>query len=205
MHPLIADLTRGVVFTGNIWSDVTTFLVHHQCAETAGHSARVVSEARWLARKFGVHLPSAEMAAWLHDVSAVFPVHERLTAAIDLGLDVLPEEVLAPMIIHQKLSVVIAQEVFEIHDPDILSAIGCHTTLKADASPLDKVVFLADKIRWDRPTPPPYQDAMLAAAERSLDRAVFCYLDYLWQRRDTLPVVHPWLVDAYHQLSEGDA
>ncbi len=201
MHPIMAGLTRGVVFTGNIWSDVTTFLLHHQCAETAGHSARVVAEARWLARRFGVHMPSAELAAWLHDISAVVPVHARLAAAMDLGLEILPEEVMAPMIIHQKLSAVIAQEIFEIHDTDVLSAIACHTTLKADASPLDKVIFLADKIRWDQPSIPPYQDAMLAAVEESLDRAVLCYLDYLWEQRDSLPVVHPWMVDAYQQLS----
>jgi len=84
--------------------------------------------------------------------------------------------------------------------PDILSAIGCHTTLKADASLLDKVVFIADKIAWDQPGEPPYWAELQQALDRSLDHAVFCYLDYLWQRRATLRVVHPWLVAAHQQL-----
>jgi hypothetical protein len=45
------------------------------------------------------------------------------------------------------------------------------------------------------------QAAILAAVERSLADAAFCYLDYLWRRRDTLLVVHPWLVEAHQQLA----
>jgi hypothetical protein len=37
--------------------------------------------------------------------------------------------------------------------------------------------------------------------EQSLDRAVWHYLDYLWQQRHALAVVHPWFVDAYRQLT----
>jgi HD superfamily phosphohydrolase YqeK len=65
-------------------------------------------------------------------------------------------------------------------------------------------VFVADKIRWDQPGDPPYLEAILAAVERSLPAAAFCYLDYLWQRRETLLVVHPWLVEAHQQLAAVD-
>ena len=86
-------------------------------------------------------------------------------------------------------------------DAAILSAIGCHTTLRKDATLLDKVVFVADKIAWDQPGTPPYLDAIQAALNDSIDRAAFVYLDYLWQMRDTLRVIHPWLREAYEQLS----
>jgi HD superfamily phosphohydrolase YqeK len=99
------------------------------------------------------------------------------------------------------LSVVLAREVFNVRDEGILSAIGCHTTLKANASPLDKVVFVADKLAWDQPGTPPYKTEMIAALEHSLDSAALVYLQYLWDRRDTLRVVHPWMVAAYMELS----
>ena len=50
----------------------------------------------------------------------------------------------------------LAKQVFEIVDDAILSAICCHTTLKANPSLLDKTVFLADKIKWDGAGQPPY-------------------------------------------------
>lgn len=112
----------------------------------------------------------------------------------------LPEEEAFPMIIHQKLSVEIAREIFGVNEADVLSAIGCHTTLKAGASMLDKVIFMADKIAWEQPGTPPYLDAIQDALSVSLDAAALVYLDYLWDMRDRLRVVHPWFVAAREEL-----
>lgn len=38
--------------------------------------------------------------------------------------------------------------------------------------------------------------------EKSLEYAAFTYISYLWDRKDTLKVLHPWLEDAYWQLKE---
>jgi predicted HD superfamily hydrolase involved in NAD metabolism len=201
MHPLLESFTEGVRWTGDIRADMTALLIHHDKAQTVGHCVRVAAEAKRLARHFGQDESRAELASWLHDISAVVPLDERVSLARQLGLEILPEEAAAPMIIHQKLSAVIAWEILGVADAAVLSAIGCHTTLKADASALDKVVFVADKIAWDGSGEPPYLADLLAALERSLDQAAACYLDYLWQRRDTIPVVHPWFVAAHHQLA----
>ena len=107
------------------------------------------------------------------------------------------------MIAHQKLSVPIARALFSVTDIEVLSAIECHTTLKANPSTLDKVLFVADKIVWDRSGSPPYLDDLLAALEVSLDRAALVYLNFLWQQREQLQVVHPWIVAARdHLLAE---
>jgi len=199
MHPYLAALAEAVPWTGDAGADVTALLAYHGRADTVGHSMRVAAEAKRLALHWGEEAAGAETAGWLHDVSAIVPVEERVGLAEDLGLDVLPEERAFPMIMHQKLSAAIAQAVFGISDPAVLSAIGCHTTLKAGASPLDKIVFVADKMQWDQAGDAPYLRAITGAVERSLDQAVLVYLDYLWQQRATLPVVHPWVVQAYHQ------
>ena len=107
------------------------------------------------------------------------------------------------MLLHQKLSAVMAEQIFGIGDPSILHAVRCHTTLRARASLLDKVVFVADKIAWDQAGAPPYLDEITQALRRSLDDAVWCYLDTLWQQRATLAAVHPWFVDAYLEQSRS--
>lgn len=197
----LTELTDGLIFSGHIGRDVATFLGHHGCPETARHSAQVAAEAKRLATQVGEDETRAEVAGWLHDVSAVFPVAERIEVAQALEVDILPEEKIFPMIIHQKLSVVLARDLFGVKDEGILSAIGCHTTLKAKASKLDKVLFVADKIAWDQPGRPPYLDELLKGLDISLEAAALAYLRYLWERRATLKVIHPWLRAAYQQLS----
>ncbi len=202
MNKPFIQLVADVQLTGDVGPDVNTFLLHHGHPETAEHCKNVAAEAKRLAARFGADETLAESAGWLHDVSSVFPNERRVHVAQQLGLDVLPEETTAPMILHQKLSAVMAQQIFGVTDNAALSAIECHTTLKVDASLLDKIVFLADKIAWDKSYTAPFLEGILAALEQSaLDQAVLHYLHYLWQQRDTIQVVHPWFVDAYEQLS----
>lgn len=196
-HPILVELAQGFVFTGDIERDVPAFLRYHGCPNTATHCADVAAEARRIARLVGADETQAAYAGWLHDVSAVFPGAERVRIARELDVPVLPEEERYPPIIHQKLSATLARHLFGVTDEAVLSAVGCHTTLHAAPSLLDKVLFVADKIAWDQPGDPPYQADILAALERSLDDAARCYLHYMWQMRDRLKVLHPWLREAY--------
>ena len=74
------------------------------------------------------------------------------------------------------------------------------TTLRPRPTTLDKVLFVADKLAWDQPGTPPYADALQAALEQSLDQATLFFLTYLWERRDSLLVIHPWLRAAVRDL-----
>lgn len=195
-------LRQSLVLSGNLPKDVACFLTQHGHAHTAAHCARVAKQAGELADRFGVSTSQAEVAGWLHDVSAVIPNEMRIQAALENNIEVLPEEEKLPMIVHQKLSALIARDLFGVTDTGVLSAVGCHTTLKADASPLDKVVFVADKIAWDGEERPPYLANLLSALECSLDAAALAYLEFLWGYREQLVVLHPWAADAYQQLSD---
>jgi predicted HD superfamily hydrolase involved in NAD metabolism len=167
------------------------------------HSQHVAAEAGQLAERFGADPRRAQVAGWLHDVSAVLPVERRVLYAGHLGLEILPEEEAAPMLLHQKLSAVMARQIFGIEDASILDAIRCHTTLRAHAGLLEKVLFCADKIAWDQAGTPPYLSEITQALHCSLDAAILCYLEYLWQQREALAAVHPWLVDAYLEHSHS--
>ena len=201
MHPALAPLSAHLVRTGDIARDADAYLCAHGKPHTAEHSAAVAGVARNLALRLGLQPAPAAAGGWLHDISAAIASSQRLEVATALGIEILPEERAHPMILHQKLSVSIARKLFAVDDSAILSAIGCHTTLKPGAGPLDMVVFLADKIAWDQPGTPPYRNALLAALNRSLAAACLVYLSYLWEQRETLPVVHPWMAAAYRELS----
>ncbi|MCU0504056.1 MAG: HD domain-containing protein [Anaerolineae bacterium] len=98
---------------------------------------------------FGGNAHQAETAGWLHDISAIVPAAQRIEYTQQWGIAVFPEEAAAPMLLHQRQSAVLAAELFGVSDAAVLSAIGCHTTLKASPTTLDKIVFLADKVAWD--------------------------------------------------------
>lgn len=203
MHRRLAQLVRDVHLTAQVDSDVTALLTRYGDTNTVRHCQHVAAEAERLAAQFGADPARAHIAGWLHDVSAVFPVAQRVSVARGLGLEILPEEEIAPMLLHQKISAAIARHVFGIGDEAVLSAVECHTTLKAGASLLDKVVFVADKVAWDQSGVPPYLPEITRALERSLDEAVLCYLEYLWQKRADLAAVHPWFVQAYRAFQDA--
>ena len=150
-------------------------------------------EARKIAERYHVDKDSAEIAGYLHDISAVYSNDIRIQVSHDLGIEVLPEEETFPMIIHQKISKEMARDLFHINDQEILDAVGCHTTLKKDSTLLDKVLFVADKIEWDQNGEPPYLDQITQQLEHSLNHASFEYINFLWKQRENLRVIHPWL------------
>jgi len=186
--------------TGNVSEDVFQFFSLFEHQKTAEHCALVARKAKELSQRFDSDSTKAEQAGYLHDVSAVIPNEKRIEYAHSHMVEVLEAEIQSPMIIHQKLSVVVARDIFDVTDHDILSAIGCHTTLKAKAALLDKVVFLADKIAWDQAGKPPYLDDVVKAMAVSIDAAILEYLNYLWEQREQLQVVHPWFIEAREDL-----
>lgn len=197
MHPLIETLSGGLRLPDDPALAVLLLLQSHDLPATASHCAAVAEECRRLALRFGADPRAAELAGWLHDVSAVWPSSQRLEVALGLGLDVLPAERRRPMLLHQRLSAVLAEQLFAVRDPAILAAIACHTTLRPSPTRLDLLLFVADKLAWDQPGAPPYWAAMQAALNESLAAAAQVYLRHLWQQRDSLAALHPWLVDAW--------
>lgn len=204
ISPLLSSLTAGLSLTGQIEQDVPLLLIQHILPATARHCAAVAAEAGRLARCFGLDPVAACTAGWLHDVSAVIGT-DWLEAAAELGVEILPAELIYPNLLHQKISAVLAHQVFGVTDPAILAAIGCHTTLRPGASRLDMVVFVADKLAWDQPGQPPYILEMRSALEQSLEQGAWVYLNYLWERREQLVILHPWAEAAWRELAPTEA
>ena len=198
---LLTGYLDDVSLTGDLRTDVVALLTHHGHPRTAEHCLRVADEGRRIAARYGESQEKAERAGCLHDISAVIPLARRVLLAEGLGMEVLAAERRAPMLLHQRLSAAMAREFFGERDPAVLAAVACHTTLKANPSRLDMILFVADKLAWDQHGDPPWREELLLALEESLEAAALCYLQHLWAQRETLPAVHPWMVEAYDQLS----
>jgi predicted HD superfamily hydrolase involved in NAD metabolism len=183
MHYLFKNLIKNMRFSSDLKNDIYLFLTQNGFLATAQHCMDVGDEARRVALLFNVDPLEAEIAGWLHDISAVFPNQERIFVAREVGIDVLPEEEVFPMIIHQKLSRVMAKEIFKIDNSGILDAVECHTTLKAASTMLDKVLFVADKIAWDQSGKPPYIEDLDKSLKISLEHGAYSYISFLWDRR----------------------
>lgn len=88
---------------------------------------------------------------------------------------------------------------FGIQNPTILDAIRYHTTLRANATVLDQIIFLSDKIEWGRRYPD--VPAIRACAEVDLKQAVIMCLESTSQvvlkRKGT---VHPLSLEALAAL-----
>nr|WP_307722011.1 HD domain-containing protein [Paenibacillus elgii] len=130
MHPILAEHTKPFPRTNRLRDDIRSFLSVNGCEKTAEHCMDVGTEARRIALRFGADPEAAETSGWLHDISAVIPNGDRIAVSRELGIEVLPEEEAFPIIVHQKLSVVMAQQLFGVTDTVILDAVGCHTTLR---------------------------------------------------------------------------
>lgn len=102
----------------------------------------------------------------------------------------------------EKLSRVITRETFKIEDEEVLNAISCHTTLRKHVIKMDLVLLVADKLEWDQIGTPSYLIEVKKGLGKSLEHAAFVYISYLWERKEILKVIYPWLEEAYWHLKE---
>lgn len=201
MHILLSELKDNLEFN-NIFEDSTHLLNKYNKNKVGEHSRAVANEAVRLAYIFRENSKHAKIAGLLHDISAVIPDDKKIEVAESLNIDILPEEIIFPSIIHQKLSKGIAKIIFGITNYKILNAIGCHTTLKKDPTKLEMILFIADKLKWDNNGIPPYIMSVEEGLEESLEKGVFAFIKYLYEDKSNLKVVHPWLIDSYNFFSQ---
>jgi predicted HD superfamily hydrolase involved in NAD metabolism len=198
------DVFKGILtdfwFVNDLYEDSYNLLIFHNRRIVAEHSREVAEECKRLAKRFGVNEQLAEISGLLHDISAVFPFDKRLEVSNNLGLEVLKEEGEFPLILHQKISEVMARDIWSIDNEEVLNAISCHTTLKCNFSKLDLVLFIADKIRWDQKGIPPYIESVDKGLNISLERGAYAYIKYLMDNKSNLKVIHPWLLEAHNDL-----
>lgn len=108
------------------------------------HTLNVEEMAVRLAARYGADPYKAALAALLHDTAKEMPTArqlELLRQYPDLAGDT---ENRPTPVWHGVCAAILAQTQWGVTDPEILSAVACHTTGKPGMSLLDKILYLAD-------------------------------------------------------------
>ena len=175
----------------------------HYKEHTLKHVEAVAKTAVRLAAGYELNEEKVQLAAMLHDISVIKSPDEMYALAKKRGMEMDAAEEKYPFLLHQRISKIIAQEIFGIYDADILNAIECHTTLKKDATLYDKVIFLADKLSWDQQGVPPYFDLVKEKLQESLDAACYSFIQYQFDNH-LLLMPHRWIMEAYEDLKMAE-
>ncbi len=174
--------------TDDLETDVANLLRHNDREDTLSHVTDVSRVNGKLAEQFGLMREKCIVAALLHDISAIIEPEDMLRYAIENRFEICEAERRFPFLLHQRFARLVADEFFEIGDSDILSAVECHTSLKASPGPYDMALFIADKLAWDQEGTPPYYDAVRSALDESLERACYVFMTFVMDNRMLL---HP--------------
>jgi predicted HD superfamily hydrolase involved in NAD metabolism len=137
----------------NQFEQIKSELKKHLKPHRFNHTLGVVKMASKLAKKYDVDVKQAKLAALLHDCAKNFTNQEMLQVAKNEKITLDPIMLLEPQLLHGPVGAAIAKKTYHVHDPEVLSAIACHTTGKCDMSLLDKIIYLSDFIEPGRDYP----------------------------------------------------
>ena len=123
-----------------------------------------------LARRWGADPDKAALAALLHDSAKELPRDALLQIFADNAIIAENAPARPLPVWHGIAAAILAETQWGITDPEILSAIRCHTTGKPGMSKLDKIIDLADMTSAERDWPG--VDDLRALEMQDLDRAL---------------------------------
>jgi predicted HD superfamily hydrolase involved in NAD metabolism len=203
IHPHFALLRS----TGQPLADVRRFLRAVDRLDTLKHAAQVAAAGRRLARRFGLSLAKSDLACAAHDMAGVVPLREILSVAQALDVPLGDDDRAIPQVVHGPVAAAALQRVLGVDDEDVLNAVRYHTTLRAGASPLEQLVFIADKIALDPTTRHAgFHPALLDERDKApLPELCLIYLDWAVREGPGLGWrLHSNLVGAWEALKRAD-
>lgn len=166
------------------------------------HSLNTMKESVKLSRLFGASPDKCAIAGLLHDCtkhnkSGMFTFEEMsLVNGNHIDTIGIPAE-----IEHAYTGSIYAHKDFGIEDEEILNAINFHTTSRPDASLIEKIIFIADKIEPGRNFH--RIDEIREIAYRNLDDGLReCLKDIMLHLEQTGKTVHPDTEAAFNSLQQ---
>ena len=185
-------------------NEMITKLKATQHEHRFNHTLGVVSEAERLAPKLGVDLEKARIAALLHDCAknldeAAGEDFSVLCQKYGVRLDDCARKEKA--LVHAFLGAAVAYKDYGIEDNEILEAIYYHTTARANMTPLEKLIYIADMTEPGRTIEQAKEIRRLADIDidEALIYAIGCSIKHVI-KKGTL--IHPDSVHALNYLIE---
>lgn len=166
--------------------------------ERFAHTIGVAETAKMMAESFDFNPNTAYLAGLLHDCAKNMDENDLLSVARDNLLGISDIERKYPFLLHAKVGAFIAETKYNVRDNDILQAICCHTTGKADMNILEKIIFAADYIEPNR-SGLPRLDYLREISCKDLDLLVKCILENMMEHlKETKDEIDEHTIDAYN-------
>ena len=146
-------------------------------AKRFDHSLGVAYTCATLAFVHGGSLTQALTAGLLHDCAKCLSHEEKIRICKDNNIAISPSEEASPGLLHAKAGAFLAEHSYGVTDPEVLSAIRCHTTGKPAMLLLEKLLYVADYIEPNRKMLP-HLDEVRREAYRDLDNCVLLILEH---------------------------
>lgn len=140
------------------------------------HTLGVMYTAESLAMRYGTDMTQAAVAGLLHDCAKCIPNAQKIKICRKNGIEITEMEEANPSLLHAKLGAYLAKSVYGVTDPEILSAISCHTTGKPDMSMLDMIIYMADYIEPNRDKAPNLKEIRKKSFE-NIEEALYQVLE----------------------------
>lgn len=165
------------------------------------HVLNVTRLAGELAEHYGEDASAARAAGLLHDVTKQKPLTEQLQTIRNSGILYDKTFLSTTNVYHAVTGYLYARDVLGIADPRILNAIRYHTTGRAGMSRMEKIVYLADAVSYERDYPDAERLRQLAFAD--LDACMLEVLAFTVEKLvgKRVPIVQDTL-DCYNEISQ---
>lgn len=164
------------------------------------HTLGVVKEAKRLAPKFGVEVNKASLAALLHDCAKNLDEKQGEEFSVicnkyGVKLDDCAKSERA--LVHAYLGAAVAWKDYGVDDQEVLEAIYYHTTARANMTPLEKLIYIADMTEEGRTIE--QADEIRRLVETDIDEALIyaigCSIKHVIRKGG---LIHP---DSIHALN----
>lgn len=195
------DYLRIPRFSGELEEDVRDLLRSNGKDRTLAHVLAVANTNGQIAGRYGLDREICIACGLLHDISAILRPTDMLNFAQEEGFAIDESEERFPFLLHQRFARMLSAELFDIQETRILSAVECHSTLKANPSSYDMALFVADKLSWDKEGQPPYFRIVSTALDCSLEAASLAYMNYIVDNNMIL-LPHRWFAEGREFLQK---
>lgn len=111
------------------------------------HTKQVALLSTELSVAYGLNDVDAYVAAMLHDITKEYDLKQQLQI---INKSAIITDITNENTLHAITGYLIAKDLFNIENIDILNAIRYHTTGRANMSMLEKIVYVSDACSYDR-------------------------------------------------------
>jgi len=110
------------------------------------HSISVSDLAVTMAERYGTNVDDARMAGLLHDWDKNLSDETLISRAKEFGIELLPRQEDLAALLHAQTGAVAVARAFPSLPPQVIQAIGRHTSAAPNMTELDMIIYVADMI-----------------------------------------------------------